>query len=47
MKNPFLTELCLGKNTLHRAMRGLAPTKADRVRCDKREYSCLFRPVRD
>jgi hypothetical protein len=35
---PFLKGLCLGKNTLSRAKRGLAPTKAGLIaRCDKRE----------
>ena len=37
----FLRELCFFKNTLSRAMRGLAPTKHGVSRtavCDKREY---------
>jgi hypothetical protein len=38
----FLRELCFFKNTLSRAMRGLAPTKRGVSRtaaCDKRESS--------
>jgi len=38
----FLRELCFFKNTLSRAMRGLAPTKHGVSRsavCDKRESS--------
>ena len=29
--NPFLTGLCLGKNSISRVQRGLAPTKAGRM----------------